>query len=94
MRRELDAPAVGADAVVLPPGGLQRVAVAHPDLRLARVLREDARVDLDRALVFAEPTRDRGLEVAIAGIARLLAEQAVDLGQRLGDLLWRCRTSA
>ena len=86
LRCELDAAAVGGNSVALAPGSLERVAVAHPDTRLGRVLGQDALVQLDGLCVFPDRIEDRRLEVTKAGVARLAAEDPLDLGQRL-DLL-------
>ena len=85
-RIELDRPAVGADAVVGSPGGLQRVAVTHPDLRLARVLLEDVLVDADGLLVFADARQHRRMQGAVVGVVCVGGEQPLDLLQRRGVL--------
>ncbi len=82
MRRQLDTLAIGAETLVLATGRLQRMAVAHPDLGVARILGEHVCIQPDRLLVFADADEDGSLQVSIAGIARLGFERAVDLCQR------------
>ena len=82
MRRQLDTLAIGAETLVLATGRLQRMAVAHPDLGVARILGEHVCIQPDRLLVFADTDEDGSLQVSIAGIARLGFERAVDLRQR------------
>ena len=60
--------------------------VAHPDLRLLRKLLQHALVDLRRPRVVADVGEHRGLEVAIARIARLAGEKLLDVRQRRGRL--------
>ena len=79
-----DRTAVGPDPVVEPAGGLQGVAVAHPQPRLVRVGCEDGLVDRQRRGVFAERPEDRRLEVLVSGVARFGAQQHVDLLQGRG----------
>jgi len=54
-RLELDAVAIRLDALRPTTGRLQRVSLAHPELWLARVVREQPGIGRDRTLVFAEP---------------------------------------
>ena len=62
---------------------LQRVAVTHPDLRLLRKVFEHRLINLDRLTVIARTCQQRRLEIAVAGIARLLRQQLIDVRQRL-----------
>ena len=73
LRREFEGAPVCREAVRLAPGALQRMAVAQPDLRVARVLREHAGIQLGRRIDVADPRQDPRLEVAIGGVARLAA---------------------
>ncbi len=76
--------AVGGDRLRRPPDGLQRMAVAHPSLRLARMVGEEGGVGVERRLELAEPGERGGAQVAVARVARIEREQPVDLGQRVG----------
>jgi hypothetical protein len=86
LRRELDALAIRADRFVLPAGGLERVAIAHPDLGVVRILRQHARVQLDGLRVLTDARQDRRLQIAIARVAWIGPEQQIDFFQRLGRL--------
>src|SRR5262249_14786158 len=85
--RELDRLAVGVDAFLLPAGGLQRVAVAHPHLGLTRIVGKHVAVHFDRSLLLADAAQDRSLQVPVTGIARLDLERAIDLRERLADFV-------
>ena len=85
---ERDAAAIGGDGLVLTPGGLQRVAVAHPHPRVVRIFAEDRFVQFDAGVVFAETAQDCSLQRAAAGIARIVGEQGFELGQRRLRLLF------
>ena len=78
---------VGGDALLPPAGGPQGVAVAEPDLRLVGMFGQDPLIDLDRPVVFPDQAQGGGHQVAVAGVARILRQQALDLGDRLGGLL-------
>ncbi len=78
-RLQLQAPAIGGDAVLGAPDGLQRVPQAHPPLGLDRMVVEDGPVGLDGRLVFPDLGQGRGLQAAVGGMAGLDGEQAVDL---------------
>ena len=82
IRRPFDALEIGVDALGVVAGGLERVPQAHPHLGLVRIVREHASVLLDGRRVLADAPEDRGLEIAIAGIARLVGEQPLHLRER------------
>ena len=81
---ELDALAIGGDAFLLPAGGLQRVAIAHPGLRLPGIFGEHAGVHLEGAIELTDAAENRGLRVAVAGVVRVCLERLVDLRERFG----------
>jgi hypothetical protein len=82
LRRQRDRAAVGLDRVGLAADGLQSMAVAHPDLGLLRLVLQHPLVEADRLFVLADPAERGGLQVAVAGVARILGQQAVTLGDR------------
>src|SRR6202011_770579 len=86
-RYELDALAIGSDALFVVPGGLQCVPEAHPDLRLIRILVQHFPVELQRGLVFADRSEDCRLEVTVADGRRLARKTAGDGGDRLRRLV-------
>ena len=81
-RGEFQSSTVRRHALWLPAGSLQGVSVADPDPGLMRVLGQQARVDSDRLVIFADRAQHCGLEVSMARIARVLRQQPVDLTQR------------
>src|ERR1700730_18446791 len=83
---QLECAPVGADPLARPAGGLERMPVAQPQLRLARVLLEHAGVDVDGARIFPDTREDRGLETAVVGVARLGGEQLLDVWEGSGML--------
>ena len=78
-----EALAVGGDGAFGMAGGLERVALAEPDAAVVGILGQDAFVEVDRGQVVADATQHHGLEVAGAGIARLVGQQAFDLREGL-----------
>jgi hypothetical protein len=86
LRRELDAPAVRLQAVGLPVRGLQRMAVAHPDTGVVRIVREHACIQVQRLIVVADAARQRGLQSAVARIERIRLDQLLHLRPGCSDL--------
>ncbi len=86
-RRQLETLPVGRDAGGFLAGGLERMAVAHPDLRLTGVFGQYPGVDLQRLRVLADPTENRALQVARTGVPGVFREEPVDLRQGLGGLV-------
>jgi len=84
--READASAVGRDALRLAPGGLERMAQAHPRLGLVRVFRQHGCVELDGLIEFTDPDEGGRLEIAITRVARVNGQHAVDFGKRCRGL--------
>ena len=76
-----DRAAVGTHRVGVAARRLQRVAVAHPDFRLLRKLFEHGFVDDDCLRVVAEVGEDGGPQAAVARVARILGQEALDLRQ-------------
>lgn len=70
---------IRGDALFLLPGALERVTVAQPDARLMGVLCQYAGKEFDRPAKITSAGEDGCLEIAIAGIARLVREQSVYL---------------
>ena len=83
-RRQLQAAAIGGDAVLLPPDRLQRVAVAHPHLGLAGHFGEHLLVKADRFLIAADPAQSGRLEILLPGRALIVLGEQIELGDRLG----------
>ena len=85
-RLELERAAIGADAFACRAGGLQHVAVAQPDLGLARILLERLHIDVDGAGILGDPGQYRGVQASIIGVARLDGQEPFDFGKRRGML--------
>ena len=82
-----EAAPIGGDAVVAPSRGLQHMAVAQPDFRIARIFEQQPVVDRAGALDLADMTQEHGMEVPIAGVHRVCGEQPLDLCEGLSRLV-------
>jgi hypothetical protein len=63
------------------------MAEAHPDFRIARVALEQVVVEVDGLGVITDAAQHHRLQVVATGIARIVAQQALDLDQRLLGLV-------
>jgi len=86
-RQQFDAFVVGSDAVILATACFERVTVTEPDFWLRRVLGEYSGINLNRVLQFSDACQDRGLQVLVCRIARILLQQLGHFAQRGGGLI-------
>ncbi len=59
------------------------MAIAHPALRVARIVGQQRAIALHRAGVFADLAQRRGLQAAVVRVPRVGRQQHLDLSQRL-----------
>ena len=76
-------PAIGRDPIGAAPDGLEHMAIAHPDPRLALGLGQHLLVELKRIVKFADPAQRGGLQIGVAGIIGLFQSDQPKLGNRL-----------
>ena len=74
---------VGGDPVGLPPDGFQHMAIAHPDLGLARRGLQHLLVKRNRLVEPADPAKGCGLQVGMGDILRFNRPDQIELGNRL-----------
>jgi hypothetical protein len=74
IRCELDALTVRFEASILMTRRLQRMSIAQPYFRIARILLEHFGINCHRLIVFTDAAQQRGLQIPIARIARIVLE--------------------
>ena len=82
VRRQLNAPAVGRDAVLLPAGGGQRMPVAQPNVGMFGMRLQYFRVYVDGFAVLADLDQNDRLQISIHRIVRIQLLQPIDLSKR------------
>ena len=82
-RLEFQAAAIGSNGAVAVPGGFQRMAIAHPHFRIARVVFQQVGIDADGGFVVTDPAQHHRLEIAVSKMPRIGCQQMLDLDQRL-----------
>ena len=74
---------ISGDRLVLAADGLERMAIAHPQLGLVGAAIEHLAIERDRLLIIPDPAEDRGTQRGVSGVAGVGGIEPVELLERL-----------